>query len=75
MPDLLGLIAPRGLFLESGVADPLFGPEGARQALARLQEIYRAAGHAGQVGADFFPGGHEIHGGPAFAWLRGQLAD
>ncbi|WP_342565229.1 alpha/beta hydrolase family protein [Paenibacillus sp. FSL R7-0345] len=75
MPDLLGLIAPRGLFLESGAADPLFGPEGARQALARLQEIYRAAGHAGQVGADFFPGGHEIHGGLAFAWLRGQLAD
>lgn len=75
MPDLLGLIAPRGLFLESGAADPLFGPEGARQALARLQEIYRAAGNAGQAFADFFPGGHEIHGGPAFKWLRGQLAD
>ncbi|AIQ46130.1 dienelactone hydrolase [Paenibacillus sp. FSL R7-0273] len=75
MPDLLGLIAPRGLFLESGSADPLFGPEGASLALSRLQEIYSAAGHSGQVRADFFPGGHEIHGGPAFSWLRQQLAD
>jgi dienelactone hydrolase len=74
MPDLLGLIAPRGLFLESGDADHLFGPAAARQALARLQMIYGAAGQDGQVEADFFTGGHEIHGEPAFAWLRKQLA-
>ncbi|UQZ35806.1 dienelactone hydrolase [Paenibacillus sp. PK3_47] len=73
MPDLLGLIAPRGLFLESGDADHLFGPEGARKALARLQLIYSAAGSGGNVEADFFTGGHEIHGDPAFAWLRQQL--
>ncbi|AIQ51739.1 alpha/beta hydrolase family protein [Paenibacillus sp. FSL R7-0331] len=75
MPDLLGLIAPRGLFLESGDGDPLFGPAGSKLALGRLQQIYSAAGHSGQVGADFFSGGHEIHGSPAFAWLRGQLAE
>ncbi|OKQ00260.1 alpha/beta hydrolase family protein [Paenibacillus sp. P46E] len=74
MPDLLGLIAPRGLFLESGDADPLFGPEGTRKALARLQLIYSAAGQGGQVEADFFTGGHEIHGEPAYTWLRRQLA-
>lgn len=73
MPDLLGLIAPRGLFLESGNADPLFGPAGTRKALGRLQLIYSAAGQGGQVEADFFAGGHEIHGEPAFAWLRRQL--
>lgn len=75
MPDLLGLIAPRGLFLESGDIDHLFGPEGARQALDRLKLIYDAAGCSEQVEADFFAGGHEIHGDPAFAWLREQLAD
>lgn len=75
MPDLLGLIAPRGLFLESGDADHLFGPRGAKIALARLESIYGAAHHSGQVEADFFTGGHEIHGGPAFAWLRKQLAE
>ncbi|AIQ40345.1 alpha/beta hydrolase family protein [Paenibacillus sp. FSL R7-0312] len=74
MPDLLGLIAPRGLFLESGDTDPLFGPAGAKQALDRLEAIYNAAGHGGQVEADFFVGGHEIHGEPAYAWLRKQLA-
>ncbi|KAI7256705.1 hypothetical protein KC345_g10939 [Hortaea werneckii] len=74
MPDLLGLIAPRGLFIESGDADPLFGPGGTKQALSRLQIIYDAEGHGGQIEADFFAGGHEIHGGPAFAWLRTQLS-
>lgn len=74
MPDLLGLIAPRGLFLEAGDADPLFGPAGARQALDRLEQIYAAEGHVGQLAADFFTGGHEIHGEPAYAWLLKQLA-
>ncbi|WP_254847648.1 alpha/beta hydrolase family protein [Paenibacillus odorifer] len=73
MPDLLGLIAPRGLFLESGDADYLFGPRGTKLALTQLQTIYRSANHIGQVEADFFTGGHEIHGEPAFAWLRKQL--
>lgn len=74
MPDLLGLIAPRSLFLESGDRDHLFGPEAARAALARLEDIYSAAGGEGQIEADFFSGGHEIHGGPAYEWLRRQLA-
>lgn len=74
MPELLGLIAPRGLFLESGNSDHLFGPAGAERALARLQLIYSAAGQGRQLEADFFAGGHEIHGEPAFAWLRKQLA-
>ncbi|WP_150275333.1 alpha/beta hydrolase family protein [Paenibacillus tepidiphilus] len=74
MPDLLGLIAPRGLFLEAGANDHLFGPAGVREALERLEQIYSAAGQPGGVEADFFEGGHEIHGGPAFAWLRQQLA-
>lgn len=74
MPDLLGLIAPRGLFLEAGEADHLFGPDGVRAALTQLQTIYSAADYNGQLGVDFFAGGHEIHGQPAFAWLREQLA-
>ncbi|MEK3756810.1 alpha/beta hydrolase family protein [Paenibacillus sp. FSL P4-0338] len=74
MPDLLGLIAPRGLFLEAGDADHLFGPAGVREALERLEQIYAAEGHGGQLAADFFTGGHEIHGEPAYAWLLKQLA-
>ncbi|MEJ8305127.1 dienelactone hydrolase family protein [Saccharibacillus sacchari] len=73
MPDLLGLIAPRGLFVESGVNDHLFGPAGVREALDRLQVIFQASGHPNSIEADFFEGGHEIHGDPAFAWLKRQL--
>lgn len=78
MPDLLGLIAPRGLFLEIGDQDHLFPLEAAQAAYAKLQEIYAASGQDHSVGlsgvtADVFSGGHEIHGGPAYAWLRKQL--
>ncbi|WP_037288381.1 dienelactone hydrolase family protein [Saccharibacillus sacchari] len=73
MPDLLGLIAPRGLFVESGVNDHLFGPAGVHEALDRLHTIFQAAGRLDGVEADIFTGGHEIHGDPAFAWLKRQL--
>ena len=73
MPDLLGLIAPRGLFVESGTNDHLFGPAGVREALDRLQVIFQAAGRPDGVEADIFAGVHEIHGDHAFAWLKRQL--
>ncbi|MFD2332553.1 dienelactone hydrolase family protein [Cohnella sp. GCM10020058] len=73
MPDLLGLIAPRGLFLESGDTDRVFPREPAVKALEQLKVLYAEAGAADAVQADFFEGGHEIHGEPAYAWLREQL--
>ncbi|MFD2662898.1 dienelactone hydrolase family protein [Paenibacillus thailandensis] len=73
MPELLGLIAPRGLFLESGDADRVFPREPAVKAYRYLKEIYASAGAPNGVQADFFAGGHEINGGPAFRWLRDQL--
>ncbi|MBD2868694.1 dienelactone hydrolase family protein [Paenibacillus sp. IB182493] len=74
MPELLGLIAPRGLFLEAGVTDRIFPREPAAKAYGELRSLYAEAGAPDAVGADFFEGGHEINGGPAFAWLRDQLA-
>lgn len=73
MPELLGLIAPRGLFLESGAVDHLFPREPAQQAYAELRSIYSTAGAPDAVQAVFFDGGHEIHGTAAYAWLRKQL--
>lgn len=73
MPDLLGLIAPRSLFIESGIHDPLFGPEGVKRAVTKLKRIFAAAGRPDGMEVDFFEGGHEIHGDPAFAWLKRQL--
>ena len=73
MPDLLGLIAPRSLFIESGIHDPLFGPAGVKRAIGKLERIFAAAERPDGIAADFFEGGHEIHGDPAFAWLKRQL--
>lgn len=73
MPELLGLIAPRGLFLESGDEDRVFPREPAVKAYGELLSLYAEAGAPDAVACDFFHGGHEINGGPALAWLRGQL--
>jgi len=73
MPDLLGLIAPRGLFIESGDNDRVFPQQFARKAYGQLQDIYEAAQSPENLEADFFQGGHEIHGIHAYAWLHEQL--
>ncbi|WP_168121186.1 alpha/beta hydrolase family protein [Paenibacillus sp. HB172176] len=75
MPELLGLIAPRGLFLESGEEDKVFPREPAEKAYRELQSLYGEEGARDAVHCDFFRGGHEINGEKAFAWLRGQLTD
>lgn len=73
LPELLGLIAPRGLFIESGSEDRVFPREPAVQAYKELQVKYETVGAADALGIDYFEGGHEIHGAPAYAWLRKQL--
>lgn len=75
MPELIGLLAPRGLLIESGDTDKVFPRHGAERAYAKLQEIYAAAGAApGQLEADYFEGGHEIGGARAYSWLQEQAA-
>ncbi|WP_080840773.1 alpha/beta hydrolase family protein [Cohnella massiliensis] len=69
MPELIGLIAPRALLIESGDEDRVFPAASAREAYAKLREIYEAAGAPDRLEADFFAGGHEIGGAKAFGWL------
>jgi len=73
MPDLLGLIAPRPLFIESGDNDPLFPAPAAKLAYERLSQIYEELGARENLGADFFHGGHEIGTGAAYDWLERML--
>lgn len=75
LPELLALIAPRGLFIESGSEDRVFPREPAVQAYTELQVRYDLAGAADALGIDYFDGGHEIHGAPAYEWLRKQLME
>ncbi|MCO6450555.1 MAG: hypothetical protein J5I90_07165 [Caldilineales bacterium] len=73
MSDIAGLIAPRPLFTESGIHDPIYPIAGARTALARLQQIYRQFEAGERLQADFFEGGHQWHGVGVFDWLEKWL--
>jgi dienelactone hydrolase len=73
LPELIGLIAPRALFVESGTEDTLFPANSVREAVDRLQEIYRAEGSTACLEVDMFPGKHEICGRISYDWLARML--
>lgn len=69
MYDVAGLVAPRGLFVESGENDRIFPIAGARTAFERTAPIFRALGADDRLGREIFAGGHEFHGVGAFEFL------
>ncbi|MFF2091262.1 dienelactone hydrolase family protein [Paenibacillus sp. NPDC058174] len=73
MPDLIGLIAPRSLYLEVGRTDHLFPVEGASKAADTLRQHYERLGAADRFKLDIFEGGHEISGLRSFDWLHKEL--
>lgn len=73
LPDLIGLVAPRPLFLESGSADPIFPADGFRHAAEQVGETYRAGGASHQFAWDLHAGGHAVSGRRAFDWLASVL--
>jgi dienelactone hydrolase len=73
LPELIGLIAPRGLFVESGLEDTLFPAASVREAVEALQDIYMETGAEGQLEGDLFPGKHEVSGRKSYDWLAEQL--
>lgn len=75
LPELIGLLAPRPLFLESGDRDPIFPAAGFEQAVNELQEIYRHEGAEDRLAVDLFPGKHEVSGRRSFDWLQAQLVN
>lgn len=74
LPELIGLIAPRPLFLESGERDRLFPVESFRRAAASIEAIYGTEGAQNKLAVDIFPGIHEVSGRHAFGWLLEQLS-
>ncbi|MBS4207848.1 alpha/beta hydrolase family protein [Bacillus sp. FJAT-50079] len=73
MPELIGLIAPRPLFVEAGIQDHLFPDHSVKQALEKIEEIYHAFNAEKEVISHFFDGGHEINGEKSYKWLLEQL--
>ncbi|KQX68645.1 dienelactone hydrolase family protein [Paenibacillus sp. Root444D2] len=73
LPELIGLIAPRALFVESGIEDPLFPVASVQEAIVKLKEIYYTEGTEGKFEVDLFPGKHEVSGRQSYDWLARQL--
>jgi predicted esterase len=73
LPELMGLFAPRPLFLESGDRDPIFPAPGFQKAVKELKHIYRVSNAEGQLAYDLFPGAHEVSGRRSFDWLQRTL--
>lgn len=69
LPDLIGLIAPRPLFIESGENDPIFPVASVREAVEIVQNVYLEENAASVLQYDIFPGVHEVSGRAAYPWL------
>jgi cephalosporin-C deacetylase-like acetyl esterase len=73
MYDIAGLIAPRGLFVESGTRDPIFPIEGSRKAFKHAQAIYETLGAPQMIEQEIFDGEHVFYGKGAFEFLKKWL--
>jgi len=69
MPDLIGLIAPRALFIEAGDQDHLFPVKYVEQAIDTLTNIYQSFEAEQRLEHHIFAGEHEICGERSYDWL------
>ncbi|HEY6229507.1 MAG TPA: alpha/beta hydrolase family protein [Verrucomicrobiae bacterium] len=77
MGDLGGLIAPRGLFIETGDKDPLNGASGRLEnvtsQVAYTRKVFKAMGAQNRLEHHVFHGEHRWCGEKAVPWLAQQL--
>lgn len=74
MPELIGLIVPRPLFIEAGKDDHLFPLDKVKFALKKLSNIYDCFAAKDVLKLHVFDGGHEISGEESFDWLKMMLS-
>ncbi|NHN31514.1 dienelactone hydrolase family protein [Paenibacillus agricola] len=75
MPELIALLAPRALFIEAGMHDPIFPITTSKEAVDRLQQIYESLGASNRFEFDLFEGKHEVSGRQSFNWLAQKLLE
>jgi hypothetical protein len=76
MGDIGALIAPRGLFIETGSKDRLNGSSNLKNVTSQLKisgQTYRAYGAPRQLDHHVFEGGHRWDGTRSIPWLQQQL--
>lgn len=72
--DLIGLIAPRPVFIESGTRDPLFPTAAVKQSVEIAKNrVYAVFDAADQIETDYFEGRHRINGEQAYDFLVEKL--
>ncbi|OAS21109.1 dienelactone hydrolase family protein [Paenibacillus oryzisoli] len=69
LPELIGLLAPRPLFIASGKGDPIFPVDGVEAAVSYLERAYGLAGANEKLGVHLYDGVHEVNGSQAYPWL------
>jgi len=73
MPDLVALMAPRKLFVESGTDDPIFPQDAFNRACEVARRIYKSAGAEGSFASHLFEGDHVFNGSKGIPKLRDWL--
>ncbi len=73
MYDITGLIAPRGLFVESGTEDGIFPIEATKFAFEKARMIYGMLGAKDKIDMEIFEGEHQFYGVKAFEFLKKWL--
>jgi hypothetical protein len=73
MYHIAGLVAPRALFIESAVRDPIFPSEATQRAFVDAKAIFDTLDAGDRIALDVFEGEHEFHGGPCFDFLMERL--
>ncbi len=72
-PGLVGLIAPRPLYIIAGLSDPIFPVPGVQAIIDRAVELYRGFGREEAFRATLFDGGHHfpaVNREQAYEWIR-----
>ncbi|QAS52168.1 dienelactone hydrolase family protein [Halobacillus litoralis] len=73
MPQLIGLIAPKALFIEAGEDDPVFPSKHTKLAIEKIEAIYQRKNKEYAFQHEIFQGGHEVSGDTSLEWLRNHL--
>jgi dienelactone hydrolase len=73
MYDLVGLIAPRPMLVESGTYDPIFPITAVRSSVAKARAVYKILGAEENVQTDIFEGRHRINGDKTYGFLVKSL--
>jgi len=73
MYDVAGLIAPRPLFVESGMQDDIFPVEASQRSFARVQKVYEVFGAGALCGQEVFNDIHSFHGVQGLPFLAKHL--